>query len=166
MWCDIAVVGIEDATLNFRSIMLRLALPCRRLCTPGLAPHRAFIRPIHSTSPTPLTASRIWSATHRRVAQWGRARPPTPPPRPNSFWRQIARKINAIPTNIIFWGIFAINGTVFILWNVAITQYVGNTMPSTSFMTDDAQKSSGDPYTINVMRENFTTSMNNIRNGR
>ena len=71
-----------------------------------------------------LSPSRSRNATHRGGASGGRASFNAPRPPRFGFWQQISQRINKINSNVIFWGIFGINGAVFVLWQVANTQWV------------------------------------------
>ena len=73
-----------------------------------------------------FSPSRSWNATHRGWNSAGRGSFNAPKPPRFGFWQQISQRINRIPSNVIFWGIFGINGAVFILWQVANTQYVSH----------------------------------------
>ena len=43
---------------------------------------------------------------------------------PNGPWQRLRDRINAIPNNVIFWGIIGLNGLVFASWNFAWAKYV------------------------------------------
>ena len=73
-----------------------------------------------------FSPSRSWNATHRGWTSGGRGSFNSPRPPPFGFWQKISQRINRIPSNVIFWGIFGINGVVFVLWQVANTQYVSH----------------------------------------
>lgn len=125
-----ATVYTCDGTLSRRAsnliilIMFRVGHLASRFSCRSIIPPRRHIS--LSNSPVlQITSSRAWNATHRRVSQLSsRARPPPRGPRRTSFLSQLADQINRIPTKTVLWGVFAINGAVFLLWNVAMTQYV------------------------------------------
>jgi len=97
-----------------------------------------------------FSPSRSWNATHRDWTSGRRGSFNAPRPPRFGFWRQISQRINRIPSNVVFWGIFGINGAVFALWQVANTQY----------------QQSGDPSLLGFMFQHFTTSAWNVNNGR
>ena len=90
----------------------------------------------HSVESRPPTSSvlqflsnKVWQATHRSrispVAQSSRSRNPFRPPRPpRGPWQQFKDRIEAIPSNVIFWGILVLNGLVFAAWRFGWAQYV------------------------------------------
>lgn len=45
-------------------------------------------------------------------------------------WQQFRDRLNAIPNNVIFWGIMGLNGLVFISWNFASIKYVSRRVHS------------------------------------
>lgn len=68
-----------------------------------------------------LIPSRIWNATHRDgrtsfAAKYGYK---PQPPKPRGPWAWFRATVNAIPYKVILWGILAINGIVFTLWQSA-----------------------------------------------
>lgn len=73
-----------------------------------------------------FSPSRSWNATHRGWTSGGRGSFNAPRPPRFGFWQKISQRINGIPSNVVFWGIFGINGAVFVLWQVAVTQYVSH----------------------------------------
>ena len=73
-----------------------------------------------------FSPSRSWNATHRGWTSGSRGSFNAPRPPRFGFWQQISQRINKIPSNVIFWGIFGINGAIFVLWQVATTQYVSH----------------------------------------
>ena len=73
-----------------------------------------------------FSPSRSWNATHRGWTSGSRGSFNSPRPPRFGFWQQISQRINRIPSNAIFWGIFGINGAIFVLWQVATTQYVSH----------------------------------------
>lgn len=79
-----------------------------------------------ATSPSVLqfVSSTVWKATHRSQGASSRTRWPSQPPRPPSLWERIRGAVNAIPHNVIFWGILAVNGIVYVTWNYAHGIYV------------------------------------------
>lgn len=76
-----------------------------------------------------FSPSRSWNATHRGWASGGRGSFNAPRPPRLGFWQKFSQRINGIPSNLVFWGIFGINGAVFALWQVATTQYVSHDPP-------------------------------------
>ncbi|KDQ17589.1 hypothetical protein BOTBODRAFT_105664 [Botryobasidium botryosum FD-172 SS1] len=80
-----------------------------------------------------------------------RARSLPPPHRrgtgPLSQWR---RKLDNVPSSIIFWSILGINGVVFFGWWFAVESY----------------KKFGDHKLLVWMNENFTASLRNVASGR
>ena len=76
-----------------------------------------------------LSPSRSWNATHRGWTSRGRSSFNAPRPPRFRFWQQISQRINRLPSDLIFWGIFGINGAVFLLWQVANTQWVSHRSP-------------------------------------
>ena len=73
-----------------------------------------------------FSPSRSWNATHRGWTSGSRGSFNAPRPPRFGFWQQISQRINRIPSNLIFWGIFGINGAIFVLWQVASTQFVSH----------------------------------------
>ena len=43
---------------------------------------------------------------------------------PGGPWQRLRDRINAIPGNVLFWGIIGLNGIVFVSWNLAWAKYV------------------------------------------
>ena len=107
-----------------------------------LSPLPLSRRPGHLATRTHLTAawqakpasgvlqmfspSRSWNATHRGRTSAGHGSFNAPKPPRFGFWQRISQRINRIPSGVVFWGIFGINGAVFALWQVANTQYVSH----------------------------------------
>ena len=105
-----------------------------------LSPHPLSRRPGQLATRTHLTAawqakptsgvlqmfspSRSWNATHRGQTSAGHGSFNAPKPPRFGFWQRISQRINRIPSGVVFWGIFGINGAIFALWQVANTQYV------------------------------------------
>lgn len=88
-----------------------------------------------SNPPTPsvlqFVSNKIWRATHRsRTPQRSSRSPFTPPPRPRGLWQQIKDRIDSLPSNGIFWGIMALNGIVFCLWQFARAKWVRTCLPT------------------------------------
>ncbi|KAI0356608.1 hypothetical protein OH77DRAFT_1423549 [Trametes cingulata] len=119
----------------------------------------AFTRGLHllRTPPSALpgqsvwqfVASRIRQATHRsgvtrRTTGGGYGGGPQGP------WQRFRARINAVPSNYIFWGIIGLNGLVFVSWQVASITY----------------QSTGDPSSYVWMRRNFVSASENLRAGR
>ena len=148
MWCDMALV-LSKETGCFHSpfsptdqIQIVLLLGTVMLSRTLLSPLRLSPRPGQLATRTHLTAacrarpssgilqmfspSRNWNATHRGSTSGARGSFNAPRPPRFGFWQRISQKINRIPSNVIFWGIFGINGAVFALWQVANTQYVSH----------------------------------------
>lgn len=76
-----------------------------------------------------FSPSRSWNATHRGWTSGSRGSFNAPRPPRFGFWQRISQGINRIPSNVIFWGIFGINGAIFALWQVANTQFVSHGSP-------------------------------------
>ena len=114
-----------------------------------------------------FSPSRTWNATHhgsRGRASFNQPRPPR-----SGFWQQISQRINKIPSNIIFWGIFGINGAVFLLWQVANAQWVSCDSPFTQevhISSTTYQQQSRDPSLSFFMLRHFTSSKWNLQEGR
>ena len=101
---------------------------------PGQLATRTRLTPAWRAEPSSgflqtFSPSRSRNATHRDGTSGGRAFFNAPKPPRFGFWQQISQKINRIPSNFIFWGIFGINGVVFVLWQVANTQWVNRGSP-------------------------------------
>ncbi|PIL36792.1 hypothetical protein GSI_00482 [Ganoderma sinense ZZ0214-1] len=69
---------------------------------------------------------------------------------PNGPWQRLRNRLNAIPNNVIFWGIMGLNGLVFASWNLAWAKY----------------QSTGDPSSYLWMRQHFIAGSNNLSAGR
>ena len=114
-----------------RTIMLSRALPFALRCRSvqlGTRTHLTAARRAEPPSPIlrMLNPSRSWNATHRGWTSRGGPSFNTPRPPRFGFWQQISQRINRLPSDFIFWGIFGINGAVFLLWQVASTQWVSH----------------------------------------
>lgn len=79
-----------------------------------------------SLFPQLLSPSRNWNATHPGWTSRGHSSFNAPRPPRFGFWQQLSQRINRLPSNLVFWGIFGINGAVFLLWQVAATQWVSH----------------------------------------
>lgn len=149
MWCDMASV-LSNGMISFRpfssdrsqidplpgTIMLsRTLLSTLRLPRhSGQLATRTHITAAWQAKPSSailqiLGPSRTWNATHRGWTSGGRGSFNAPRPPRFGFWHRISQRINRISYNVIFWGIFGINGAVFVLWQVANTQYVSHGSP-------------------------------------
>ena len=73
-----------------------------------------------------FSPSRSWNATHRGRTSGARSSFNAPRPPYFGFWQKLSQRINRVPPGLIFWGIFGINGAVFVLWQVANAQYVSH----------------------------------------
>ncbi|TBU32095.1 rhomboid-domain-containing protein [Dichomitus squalens] len=69
---------------------------------------------------------------------------------PNGPWQRFRDRLNAIPGNVLFWGIIGLNGVVFVSWQWAWAKY----------------KSMGDASSYIWMRNHFIASADNIKAGR
>lgn len=77
-------------------------------------------------------------ATHRssRISRIpfnaGRAqsRGPIPPRGPQGAWQRFREQLDAIPNAAIFWSILALNGAVYVAWNLAYFNYVRRRLQS------------------------------------
>ena len=145
MWCDMALVlskgivpfihtrsriqiSLLPGTIMLSRILLS-SLPLSR--RPGQLATRTHLTAAWQAKPSSailqmFSPSRSWNATHRGWTSGGRGSSNAPRPPRFGFWQKISQRINRIPSNVIFWGIFGINGVVFVLWQVANTQYVGH----------------------------------------
>ncbi|EIW62087.1 uncharacterized protein TRAVEDRAFT_163861 [Trametes versicolor FP-101664 SS1] len=94
-------------------------------------------------------SSRLAQATHRSGIRRGRAGG-SYGGGPEGPWQRLRARINAIPSNYIFWGIIGLNGLVFVSWNLAWAKY----------------QSTGDASSYLWLRRNFTSSAENMQGGR
>ena len=71
-------------------------------------------------------SNKVWQATHRsHNTQSSRARDPFRPPRPpKGPWQQLKDRIEAVPSNVIFWSVLVLNGIVFGAWQFGWAKYV------------------------------------------
>ncbi|KAG9022067.1 hypothetical protein FRB95_000912 [Tulasnella sp. JGI-2019a] len=70
--------------------------------------------------------------------------------RPSGFFNGFRRRLDALPSNAIFYGILAINGGVFLLW----------------YYAQETFKNFRDPQLLRWMYQNFTTGLGNLGQGR
>ncbi|RPD61898.1 hypothetical protein L226DRAFT_613256 [Lentinus tigrinus ALCF2SS1-7] len=61
-------------------------------------------------------------------------------------WQRFRQRIDAIPNNVIFWGIMGLNGLVFVSWNLAWIKY----------------QSTGDPSSYLWMRKHFIATASSL----
>ena len=113
-----------------RTLLSPLRLP-RRL---GQLATRSHLTAAWQANPTSgvlqmFSPSHSWNATHRGWTSAGRGSFNAPKPPRFGFWQKISQRINRIPSDVVFWGIFGINGAVFMLWQVANAQYVSHGTP-------------------------------------
>ncbi|KAI0650046.1 hypothetical protein C8Q79DRAFT_363814 [Trametes meyenii] len=94
-------------------------------------------------------SSRISQATHRSGISRGRVSGGYGGG-PQGPWQRFRARINAIPSDYIFWGIIGLNGVVFASWKLAWVKY----------------QSTGDRSSYTWMLENFISSSENMHAGR
>lgn len=92
------------------------------------------LRPLSSPSPVAFQhpapsivqflSNKVWHATHRsrRLQSSGTGGSYRPPPR--GPWQQFKERVDALPSNVIFWGVLVFNGVVFGAWQFAWAKYV------------------------------------------
>ncbi|KAI0637835.1 hypothetical protein C8Q77DRAFT_1166074 [Trametes polyzona] len=113
---------------------------------------RAFRTPsseLRQQSVWHFLSSRISQATHRSGISRGRSGGGYGGG-PQGPWQRLRARINAIPSNYIFWGIIGLNGVVFATWQLAWVKY----------------QSTRDGSSYIWMMQNFVASAENLRNGR
>jgi len=130
------------AGVSLRSDSIDLLTGTIMLSRTLLSTFRSLRRPGQSATRTHFTAawqakpssgilqmfspSHRLNATHRSGTSGGRSSFNAPRPPRFGFWQQISQRINRLPSDLIFWGIFGINGVVFVLWQIANTQWVSH----------------------------------------
>ncbi|KAH9853736.1 hypothetical protein C2E23DRAFT_727964 [Lenzites betulinus] len=152
---------VTSANLCYRTTLFSALKP--RVClstTPPTLNTLSATRTVHTLRVPPpalrqqsvwhFLSSRLAQATHRSGISRG-----APPGGgygggPHGPWQRFRARINAIPSNYIFWGIIGLNGVVFATWNLAWVKY----------------KSTGDPSSYLWMRKQFTSSSENLHAGR
>ncbi len=125
---------ISSTNLCYRTSLLARLKP--RLCLsarPSSFSTLFLARALHDFRTPPSTlreqsilqflSSRLAQATHRSVIRGGRAGG-SYGGGPQGPWQRLRARINAIPSNYIFWGIIGLNGLVFASWNLAWIKYV------------------------------------------
>ncbi|OJT13556.1 hypothetical protein TRAPUB_9910 [Trametes pubescens] len=128
---------ISSTNLCYRTSLLARLKP--RLCLsarPSSFSTLFLARALHDFRTPPSTlreqsilqflSSRLAQATHRSVIRGGRAGG-SYGGGPQGPWQRLRARINAIPSNYIFWGIIGLNGLVFASWNLAWMKY-GSTL--------------------------------------
>lgn len=137
-------------------MLARTLLPTfRSLRRPGQSATRTHFTATWQAKPSSgilqmFSPSHRLNATHRGWTSGGRSPFNAPRPPRFGFWQQISQRINRLPSDLIFWGIFGINGVVFVLWQIANTQW----------------RQSQDPTLMKFMFSHFTSSGWNLNNGR
>lgn len=103
--------------------------------------------------------SRSWNATHRGWTSGARSSFNAPRPPRLGFWQKISQRINRIPSGVVFWGIFGINGAVFALWQVANTQYVSHGSSPSNVQTKECsdKRLTYDPAMSATIRRSILT---------
>ncbi|KAI0049583.1 rhomboid-domain-containing protein [Auriscalpium vulgare] len=147
---------LRTSARSFRALQPRP--PCSNVFS-----HVAFVRPPVAAPPrlSPLLArlsggivrfsrSSILAATHRDLgpvpsfaSKLAKQQRPGP-------WRRFTGPINRIPPDLLFYGIIAVNVTVFSIWSYSTVKY----------------RMQGVPDLIHWMHNNFTVSWRNIKQGR
>lgn len=125
---------ISSTNVCFRTHLLAGLKP--RLCLsarPSSSSTVPLTRILHGFRTPPSTlreqsilqflSSRLAQATHRSGIRGGRAGGGFGGG-PQGPWQRLRARINAIPSNYIFWGIIGLNGLVFVSWNLAWAKYV------------------------------------------
>lgn len=125
---------ISSTNVCFRTHLLSGLKP--RLCLSARPSSFSIVPLTHTlhelrTSPSTLReqsvlqflSSRLAQATHRSGIRGGRAGGGYGGG-PQGPWQRLRARINAIPSNYIFWGIIGLNGLVFVSWNLAWAKYV------------------------------------------
>ncbi|CAL1702286.1 unnamed protein product [Somion occarium] len=107
---------------------------------------------LESSSLLKFLSNNTLRATHKsRIPQAGRVRDPfRGPPPPRGPWQRFRQRIDSLPSQVFFWGILGLNGAVYLAWYVARSNATVG----------------GDPRLYFWMRNNFTSSMNNLQHGR